>query len=365
MSLLKNLFGKKEETINTYEDFWNWFIQNDKKFFNIVKEGKNIENGFFNLLFEKLNQIKEGYFFLSGMLDKNTAELIVTADGNIKNIVYVEELLNAAPKVDGWKFTALKPANDSEDFGIEMNGYQFNAENIKFFSTVNENLPDEINITLVYTNYKTEDKDKIDMGCFIFIDHFLGELNSVSIIDKLKIIGSNETNNELLDINKLKSYLIWREKEFVEKYESIKYNTENDTYSSLEGKSPNGNPLIAIMNTDLLQWEEKASHQWFICVNIKYDGSKNNGLPNNETYELLNEFEDEINDQLKDTDGNLNLGRESCEGLRTIFYACNDFRKPSKILNEMKEKYKYKLEVDFDLYKDKYWSTLNYYINSI
>lgn len=365
MSFLKKILGKKEEKINTYEDFWNWFIQNNKNFFNIVKDGKNIEKNFFNLLSEKLNQIKEGYFFLSGMQNDNTAELVITADGNIKNIVYVEELLNAAPEIHGWKFTALKPANDSEDFAIEMNGYKFNSDNIKFFSTINDEFPDEINITLVFKEYKIEDKDKIDLGCFIFIDHFLGELNSVSIIDKLDIISTNETTTELIDINKLKSYLIWREKEFVQKYDAIRHNTENDNYSSLKGKSPNGNPIIAVMNTDLLQWDEKASHQWFMCVTIKYDGSKNNGLPNNDTYQLLNEFEDEINSQLKDTDGNLNLGRESCEGIRTIFYACKDFRKPSKVLTEIKKTYRNKLDVEFDLYKDKYWTTLNFYVNSI
>lgn len=365
MNLLNKIFGKREENIKSYEDFWNWFLLNEKKFFKIVEDGKNIENNFFDKLSKKINPINEGFFFLCGMLDKNTAELIVTADGNIKNIVFVEELINVAPIINGWKFTALKPANDSDTFGIDMNGYKFDSKNLKFFSTINKEYPDEINITLVFENYNIIDKEKIDLGCYIFIENYLGELNSISMIDSITIIGPNESKQELLPINKLKSYLIWREKEFIEKYDSIRHNTENDNYASLEAKSQNGNPLIAVMNTDLLKWKNKVSHQWFLCVNIKYDGSKNNGLPDNKTLEISYKLENEINILLKDSEGNLNIGRETCEGVRIMFFACKDFRKPSKVLTELKTKYKNELIFDFEIYKDKYWSTLNYYINSI
>ena len=37
MSLLKNIFGKKDEPIKTYNDFWNWFQKNEKAFFDVVK----------------------------------------------------------------------------------------------------------------------------------------------------------------------------------------------------------------------------------------------------------------------------------------------------------------------------------------
>ncbi|CAM3858084.1 MULTISPECIES: DUF695 domain-containing protein [Flavobacterium] len=369
MSLFKKIFGKNtkqtEFQINNNEDFWNWFMQNERKFHEIVKSGKNIEDLFFANLSKKLNELKEGYFFLTGMYDQDTVELIITADGNIKNIVYAEELINAAPIVDGWKFTASKPANTRESFGINMNNYTFDTDNIKFFSIINEAFPDEINITLIHNDYKIEDKEQIDLGCYIFIDNYLGELNAVSIIDKMNIIGPNETTEELISITKLKSYLIWREKEFVEKYESTKHSTENDTFTVLESTTSNGNPFIAIINTDLLKWEEKASHQWFVCVNIKYDGTQNNGFPNNETIQLLNEFEDQLDNQLKFGGGNLNLGRESSEGIRTIFYACKDFRVPSKVLTELIKKHEDSLALSFEIYKDKYWSTLNYYMDHI
>jgi predicted fused transcriptional regulator/phosphomethylpyrimidine kinase len=54
------------------------------------------------------------------MLDDDTAELVLTADGSLLNIAFVEDLVETAPNLKGWKFTALKPAMENEDFTINM-----------------------------------------------------------------------------------------------------------------------------------------------------------------------------------------------------------------------------------------------------
>lgn len=57
------------------------------------------------------------------MYNASTAELVVTADGDIKTFVWVEELIAAAPKLANWKFTALKPATGSgrrQHFGLRL-----------------------------------------------------------------------------------------------------------------------------------------------------------------------------------------------------------------------------------------------------
>ena len=65
-----------------------------------------------------------------------------------------------------------------------MDGYSYDKNNLSFFSTLNSYNPDEINITIVYHNFNEEDAKTINIGTFIFIDNFLGELNSVTLIDK-------------------------------------------------------------------------------------------------------------------------------------------------------------------------------------
>lgn len=357
MSIFKSIFGKKEHVIESYEDFWTWFQTNQQKFYEVVKSGKNLETDFFDKLSPKLEELKEGYFFLTGMFDEHTAELVFTPDGEVKNILFVEELVRSAPVISNWKFTALKPALDIENVRIDMAGYSFDSENLSFYSIDSDKYPDEVDIVIVYNDFQEEDKSIIVNGTFIFLDNYLGELNSVTTIDNLSVIRRDQAEKDLVPIAKLKDYLIWREKEFVEKYSGTRYDTENDSYSILEAELNNGTPLIALINMSLLEWNGKASHPWLLRVEITFDGDNNNGMPDKETSELLNRFEDEILLEMKDVDGYLSIGRQTADNSREIYFACKEFRKPSKVLHEFTKKYQGKLDFTYDIYKDKYWQS--------
>ena len=352
---LKKILKKKDEPIKSYADFWNWFQNNEKLFFDAVKNHKDIEKDFFDKLSPKLAELKEGYFFLAGMLDDNTAELVLTADGNIKNIVFVEELVEQAPKISSWKFTALKPALDIESIGIKMGGFTFDRENLFFYSNDHVDYPDEIDISVIHSDLTEENKEQISHGIYIFLDNYLGELDFANNIDSLTIIGKHEAEKELVPIEKLKDFLIWRQKEFIEKYEGVRCNTENDSYSALEAELDNGNMLLAIINTQLLNWDSKASHPWVAVFTIKYDGSETNGMPTKEDYKMLDKIENGMLKYLTDKDGYLNIGRQTADGEREIYFACKDFRKPSKVFFETQQKYADKFEIEYDIYKDKYW----------
>lgn len=364
MKLFKNIFSSKGQPLKSYDDFWAWFQKNEKDFFYLVKNRKDIEKGFFNKLAVKLNEIKEGYFYLTGMYDDYTVELVLTADGNAKNIVFVEELVAAAPQIAGWKFTALKPALHIRDVGIEMNGYTFNSDNLYFFANEYDAYPDEIDVTIVHQDLTEDNKMEITNGIYIFLDNYLGELEFVNNIDRLTTIGKNETVKELIPIEKLKDYLTWRQKEFIEKYEEIRYYTEKDNYAIFEATLENGHSLIAVMNTELLKWDSKASHPWFAVLTFKYDGTPNNGMPNERDYQLLNSIEDDLMQELKDFDGFLNIGRQTAEGERKIYFACKDFRNPSKMFFNIEKQYSNSFRIDYDIYKDKYWQTVERFINN-
>lgn len=197
-------------------------------------------------------------------------------------------------------------------------------------------------------------------GTYIFLDNFLGELELATTVDDLAIIPKNEAEKELIPIEKLKAYLIWREKEFVERYQGIRHDTETDSYSSFEAELQNGNKLLAIINTDLLEWDSKASHPWILNVEVKYDGGRNNGMPDSDTYKLLDKIEDEVVDHLKDHDGYLNIGRQTADSVREIYFACRDFRKPSKVLYALQQKYP---GITYEIYKDKYWRSFDRFRN--
>ncbi|MDR2038564.1 MAG: DUF695 domain-containing protein [Bacteroidales bacterium] len=349
--------NKNDELNDRYEKFWRWFQENEKEFFFTVKQSSNIEERFFDQLSPKLGEIKDGFFFLAGMLGDDIAELVFTADGNIADMVYIEELVNTAPDIAGWKFTAHKPPIDIEKFNIRMGNYEFSKNNLFFYSNDHDEYPDEIDISVIYTDFNEADQSSIVNGVYIFLDNYLGELKSVTVIDNLLVVGPDEAQKELIPIGKLNDFLTWREKEFVEKYDGERHNTENDSYSSLEATLENGKPLIAIVNSTLLAWDHKASHPWILRIEMKYDGEENNGMPDKPTYQLLDKIEDEIMSEMHDVDGYLNVGRETADSVREVYFACKDFRKPSKVMYQLVEKYTDEIDISFEIYKDKYWQT--------
>ena len=82
-------------------------------------------------------------------------------------------------------------------------------------------------------------------------------------------------------------------------------------------------------------------------------------MPNERILNLLNDLEDDAERLLPDFEGFLNVGRQTANGMREIFFACKDFRKPSKVVYDMKGKYAKNLNVNYEIYKDKYWQTLD------
>ncbi len=42
MSFFKKIFNKKDEPIKSYQDFWNWFLKNEKTFFKTVTDQSKI-----------------------------------------------------------------------------------------------------------------------------------------------------------------------------------------------------------------------------------------------------------------------------------------------------------------------------------
>ena len=356
MKLFKSKPRITNQPINSNQDFWNWFTENEKTFFNVINNQGNVERDFFSHLSENLNKLRDGYWFLAGMFDDNTAELVLTVDGVIKNIAFAEELVKAAPEIENWKFTALKPALDISNVCISMGDLEFSKDNLFFHSNDNPAFPDVIDISVVHADYSEELKNQITNGIYIFLDNYLGELNAVTNIDNVQVISKEQAVNEIIPIEKLQDFLIWRQKEFIEKYDGIRYDTDDDNYHSLEATLNNGKPLLAVVNSALLNWDRKASHPWILTIEIKYRGNKS-GMPDNETYELMNVFEDELMLELKDADGYLNIGRETADEIREIYFACKDFRLPSRVLSKFQRNYESKLNVEYDIFKDKYWQS--------
>lgn len=365
MGFLKKLFGLKGQKIEAqqqrYTEFWQWFQQHQHGFHHIVDQGNKteIEQAFFDRLSPELAKVHEGIFFLTGMLDQQTAELILTPDGIIQNIVFVEELVAAAPEIAGWKFTALKPETDIHNVGINMHGYEFSQETLSFYFNDQAEYPNEIDLVVIHDEYHEAEKDEFLQAVYIFLDNYLGEYDAVTKLDHVSVQSPQNAEKELIPIDRLKNILILKHSEISRLDKITRSNTDADEYVSLEGETDNGLPLVATLNRTLLTWDQKASHPWMMLIEIAYEGQNSNGMPSSTDYELLNAIEEALLQQLKDVEGYLNIGRETGDHLRTIYFACKEFRQPSKVIKPIMEKHKDHFDIELSFYKDKYWRSMN------
>ena len=217
--LFKKLWGsqkqKTPENENAYTAFWQWFQQHQQHFHHIVNQGSKteIERDFFDRLTPELEKVHSGIFFLTGMLTPQTAELILTPDGIIPNIVFVEELIAAAPEIAGWKFTALKPESDIHQVGINMHGYEFSQETLSFYFNQQAEYPDEIDLVVVHDEYNAAENDAFLQAVYIFLDNYLGEYDAVTKLDNVSVQSKQDAEKELLPIHLLKKILILKSSE--------------------------------------------------------------------------------------------------------------------------------------------------------
>lgn len=357
MKFLQHLFGKSSNEKDSVESFWHWFSDNNQHFFRVVKQNGNIEKDFFDPLSRKLNKIRDGYYFLAGMLNDETVELVFTAEGVVKNFVFVEDLVSRAPTLEGWQFTAHKQAVGGS---VQFEDYVFDETTISFFDRLDPDYPDEISIGIVHKQLNSRNNEKILNGVYIYLDNLLGDLRFAEIIDDLELFQEDAVAVPLLSMDKLDSFLVWRQKEFVERYHTVSYDSQNDVFALFESEGDQ-EKLIAIMNKGVLGWEGKMSHPWMGKLTLYYDGSRNNGLPINADFEQLTKIDDEIQEDLKPENGHLYIGRQTCNNQRDLFYAGRDFRDISRVFDKASVKYGRKYKMEFTVYKDKYWRTMAKY----
>ena len=360
MNFLKKLWQKNSGS-SPEEDFWAWFSVNQSSFLAAVKkdDADYIHHHFLNKIEPRLQALNDKFYFEAGMFDDNVAELVITAEGDIKSFVFVEGLIALSPKLDNWKFTALKPSTGNGR--IKMDGQMFDSDTITFYCLEQEQYPDEVDLVLIHRNFTAQNKDLITHGTLLYLDSLLGELSLATLVDNVTVIGPDMQEHTPISVEKLTDFLVWREKEFVEKYNGVRHNTENDNYAGVEGTDEDGFPSIAILDTDLLTWDAKASHPWMLVLQIDYEKNSalsNNGMPNKKYLELMTRFEHALSERLADSDGYLNLGRNTYKGKRQIYVACKEFRNASRNVHELILENKKELICSYEIYKDKYWRTM-------
>lgn len=363
MGVFDKLFGKNVKESNVveleaqYEQFWSWFKQNEAGFRKIVETQNRVVEDFLDVISPRLKEINPDFNMLTGIGKDDVAELIITPDGRVRALPFIEDFIAAAPAIEGWRFVSCKPS--TKGIGLNMGDFVLNEDTISFIPIHTEGYPDYIHLRFIIKDCTPENESELGNALFIFLDNYLGEIETMTMIDYLEVRGEEGIEGELVPMSKLSDYLRYRETEFVEKYDAIKHNSVNDNYTILEGNA-NDMPLIVVVNSSFLNWDQKMSYPWVVKMSIQYKGN-DNGMPSKSDVALM----DEIEDLIAESNCVISVARETGSHERTLFFATKDYKNSSREVMKTISLFTDKFNIDYAIYRDKYWMGLEMYNNAL
>ncbi|MDR1889204.1 MAG: DUF695 domain-containing protein [Zoogloeaceae bacterium] len=375
----KGFVRQKEELALACREFWLYFRQHAPEFFAVINQNRrdapaDVDEKFFQKIAPLLEKISDGFFFLAGKYDEHTAELILTAEGNLKIFALIETLVAAAPALENWKITALKPPIDIENCCILMGDQRFDKDNISFYLEENPEYPEEINLVVIHADLDEDNRKEITLGCDVFLDNYLGERYFATAIDNLRIEDKAEATHEPLPVDKLQGYLLTQQTRFAanitdtDSMDADAIDPEHYRYSLLEirrNDAPHDDDasagsekvIVALVNDTLLNLNAGALYPWIAVLILPYASHNESGMPDEKTQQLFERVEEDLLAELPPDSGCLYIIRETGDSERALYFACRDFREISQTCYYAQQKYAEAFKLDCELYKDRYWRT--------
>lgn len=353
MSRLGKLFRRQQDDPGVHA-FWKWFAANNKRYRHLELLSADAAHQKLDEIIDRLKLCNPRFKALIGRYDDSANEFAITADGEIALFVMVEDMIAAAPKIPGWKFTAHKPAVGFETISMEMFGRIFNKETVMFFPLLDDEYPDMVSIAFVHKDYDARDHEEFETATSIYIQNALGEMNVATLLDHYEVSGPPPDASELIPVQKLPDYLTWRQKEFVEKYDNNAIELPKDTFNTIEGEDEDGNVMMAIAVASYEEWPHKPAFPWLVAVQMEYAAAEN-GLPDEPLLQKLHDTEDAIISLLTKDLQTLYVASRTYSGFRTTYFYSKNFRDASRRLHEHLATYNGEVKISFFVERDKYW----------
>ena len=193
-----NMFGlfKKQDPI---EKFWNWFQANEKSLRDFQK---NPDKTLTEVL-ENAKKIQSGLAIEFEPPKNNIINVTISADGNRNIFSVVQDIIEKAPKIDGWTFVAFRqrmPIEKVKGMVLKAQDHELNPDNMKFFPMISD---DSLDI-IVYANKVTEENyNQVAYGGLLLLDNILGEYDCVTKVRSFDFQNMPTKQDELKDLKPL------------------------------------------------------------------------------------------------------------------------------------------------------------------
>ena len=130
----------------------------------------------------------------------------------------------------------------------------------------------------------------------------------------------------------------------------------NATYSGFEFEV-DGYPALAIINSDLKNLENKSQYPYSVFIELVPDSFNENGHPEDEEYDYLNDVEKKIIEYLEGQTQTVHVGHTTLYRTREIIFYTKDREAVSNFLESFLETIE--RESSFDIEEDSNWENVS------
>ncbi len=202
------LVSCKPETKSKEEKFWNWVSTNKIELENFINSDQK-DYTIYNQLTKEIKKYNSILFPEMTLTQKNEVVLIITPDGMSEGILPTEKLYNSKPELDNWVIKKFRQPSD--EVGLNYEGLEYPSSDIEIIPEFDKER-EKVNIQ-IYIRNMSIDKEKYQILSFLYLDHILGEYNTITRIGHIDFynLEKNKKIDNAISILKLRKLI---EKEF-------------------------------------------------------------------------------------------------------------------------------------------------------
>ena len=122
-----------------------------------------------------MTDIKSGLVYEIAILDDEDNELIISGDGVKELIPYVQDFVDSAPSIDGWKIIAFRPRmDDYASFTLNFGERVFDPKTLWCWSRIENG---SFDLVIYHEDYSDENRNLLVNGTYVLLDMALGEFD--------------------------------------------------------------------------------------------------------------------------------------------------------------------------------------------
>lgn len=185
------------------EKFWNWVLKHKTKIENFINSNHD-DYTIYNQLTNEIKKYNPLLFPEITLSEKDEIVLIITPDGMPEGVSSTIKLYNSKPEIDNWVVKKFRQATD--EIGLNYDGIEYSSSDIEIIPELDKQR-NKINIKVFIKNMNLDIK-KYQALSFLYLDHILGEYNTITKIGYIDFYNfeedeSIENSISILELRKL------------------------------------------------------------------------------------------------------------------------------------------------------------------